>query len=79
MIDLYYKFTDQQEMLTLLEPLGMVVDGTLSIGGHQYAAWEVGQIDGIDGWHLNVRNIDLDLSSLDVYQVAPVNPICVWA
>lgn len=52
-----------------------------NLGGHQYAAWVVGEISGIDGYHLNVRLIDenFDLSSLQPYLVIPKNPICTWA
>lgn len=81
MVDLYYKFIDRQEMLTLLKPLGMIVDGALVLGNHQYAAWEVGEILGVEGWHLNIRLVDeeLDLSTLELYAVQPVNPLCRWA
>lgn len=85
MIDFYYRFLDQSEMFTLLEPLGMVSfsdDGVPQLieGNHQYAAWQVGVIPSYDGWHLNVRQIDpeFDLSSLTDYQVFPHNPVCTW-
>lgn len=86
MIDFYYRFLDQSEMFTLLEPLGMVSysdagSPQLIEGNHQYAAWQVGEIAGYDGWHLNVRQIDpeFDLSSLTAYEVHPTQPVCVWA
>lgn len=86
MIDLYLRFADQAEMLSVLEPLGMTYtdeEGVVKVsqGGHQYALWEVGTIEGRDGWHLNVRQIDMemDLSSLDNYCVYPPYPVCVWA
>ena len=86
MIDLYLRFADQAEMLSVLEPLGMTYtdeEGVVKVnqGGHQYALWEVGTIEGRDGWHLNVRQIDMemDLSSLDPYRVYPPYPVCVWA
>ena len=45
MTDLYLKFTDQSEMLTVLQPLGMTYtdeEGIVHVsqGGHKYAAWE---------------------------------------
>ena len=86
MLDLYLRFADQAEMLTILQPLGITYtddEGSeqVSQGSHQYAACEVGQINGIDGYHLNVRQIDpeFDLSSLEEFRVAPTNPRCVWA
>jgi hypothetical protein len=48
-------------------------------GGHQYALCVVGQIIGADGYHLNVRNIDFDLTALEPYRVIPKNPVCIWA
>jgi hypothetical protein len=86
MVDYFYRFLDQATMFLLLTPLGMVsedADGNPSLieGNHQYAAWQVGEISGYDGWHLNVRQIDpeFDLSSLTAYEVFPPNPVCVWA
>ena len=53
----------------------------VSQGGHQYAAHEVGLIDGVEGWHLNLRVVDpeFDVSSLEQYAVSPRNPKCTWA
>ena len=86
MIDLRYKFPDQQTMLDLLAPLGMTYadyddNPQVSQGGHQYALYEVGEIPGVDGWHLNIRLIDedMDLSSLEPFIVVPKNPKNVWA
>lgn len=86
MIDLFYKFPDQAVMLEALQPLGMVSANeeglpVVSEGSHQYALWQVGEIAGLEGWHVNIRQIDMemDLSSLDKYQVYPQQPVCVWA
>ena len=86
MIDLYLRFANQAEMLSVLEPLGMTYtddEGVVKVsqGGHQYALWEVGEILGYTGWHVNIRQIDMemDLSSLDPYRVYPPYPVCVWA
>lgn len=72
--------------LAALTPLGMACtdeDGTerLAQGGHQWAAWEVGDIPGCTGWHVNMRVLDpdLDLSSLEPYRAYPAAPYCVWA
>lgn len=91
MTDYYLKFIDQATMLEALRPLGITytVDATeeteavemVSQGGHQYAAWEVGEITGVEGWHLNLRVVDteFDVTSLEQYAVTPRNPRCVWA
>ena len=86
MIDLYLRFADQAEMLSVLEPLGMTYtddEGVVKVnqGGHQYALWEVGEILGYTGWHVNIRQIDmeLDLSALEPFRVYPPYPVCVWA
>lgn len=85
MIDLFYKFDRRDSMLDNISALGMTYDEnnlTLVLdGSHQYSAWEVGEIAGNDGWHLNVRVVDpeFDLSSLEPYRVYPNQPVCVWA
>jgi hypothetical protein len=52
-----------------------------SQGSHQFAAWVVGEIPGIDGYHMNIRVIDesFDVSALAEWAVQPQNPVCVWA
>jgi hypothetical protein len=91
MRDYYLRFPDQATMLEALRPLGMTytteatedTEATeqISQGGHQYAAHEVGEIDGVEGWHYNLRvvNPEFDVSSLEQYAVTPANPRCVWA
>jgi hypothetical protein len=88
MTDYYLKFPDQATMLEVLRQLGMTytMEGDepvehISQGGHQYAAWEVGEIEGAEGWHYNLRVVDpeFDVSSLEQYAVTPTNPRCVWA
>jgi hypothetical protein len=61
-----------------IEPTGVE---HVSQGSHQYALWEVGEIIGVDGWHINLRIIDVnfDVSGLEAYVVEPQNPVCVWA
>jgi hypothetical protein len=53
----------------------------ISQGGHEYALWEVGEIVGVEGYHVNVRlvNESFDVSSLEQYVVHPTNPRVVWA
>jgi len=86
MIDIYLKFPDHSTAIEALSANGMTYtddDGVEhpSQGGHDYALWEVGTIEGVDGWHVNVRlvNVDFDVSSLEQYVVHPNQPRCVWA
>lgn len=82
MTDYFYKFTDQSEALSVMADFTYTDDGThFSQGGHQYALWEVGEINGYEGWHVNLRVIDesLDVSSLSAFVVTPINPSVVWA
>jgi len=53
----------------------------ISQGGHDYALWEVGEIVGVEGYHVNVRLVNeyFDVSSLEQYVVTPRNPKTVWA
>lgn len=83
MTDLYLKFTDQPEAISVMADYTYTDDEGnvhLSQGSHQWALWEVGEIVGKDGWHVNLRVIDdtLDVSALEPYSVAPRNPACVW-
>jgi len=45
------------------------------------ALWEVGEIVGVEGYHVNVRLVNeyFDVSSLEQYVVTPRNPKTVWA
>ena len=86
MRDYYLKFIDQATMLEALRPLGMTYttegdEEMVSQGGHQYAAWELGLIEGSEDWHLNLRVVDpeFDVTSLEQYAVFPRNPRCVFA
>ena len=86
MNDLYLKFPTPAAMLAALQPLGMTYtddEGNehASQGSHQFALWEVGEIEGCEGWHANVRVIDpaFDVSSLDQFAVSPTAPRCIWA
>jgi len=86
MTDFYLKFPTPAAMLKALQPLGMtytddVGNDHASQGSHQFALWEVEYIEGVEGYHVNLRIIDpnLDVSSLGEYVVWPSNPVCVWA
>jgi hypothetical protein len=84
MIDYYYKFLDEAQMLEVLTANGMTYTDEgihASQGGHQYAAWVVGELIGYEGYHYNLRLVDLnfDVTSLEPYLVSPQNPACVWA
>jgi hypothetical protein len=81
--DYYLRFQDQQQALEVMQSFTYTdEDGVfLSTGGHQWAMWEVGEINGVEGWHINLRVIDqeLDVSSLEPYVVTPRQPRVIWA
>lgn len=86
MQDLYLVFETRQAALDALRPLGFTfLDDEnlehLSRGGRHHALWEVGDISGVNGWHVNVRIVDpaFDVSSLEPFRVYPASPSCVWA
>lgn len=86
MKDLYYRFVDEQEMLEQLLLLNMAYSDENNVtspilGNHQYAAWVVGIISDIDGYHYNLRVIDdsFDVSALEQFIVIPRNPRSVWS
>ena len=86
MTDHFLKFHDRETMLEALAPLGMTYtddegEERASQGSHQFALWEVGEIPGTDGWHVNLRVIDpeFDVTSLEPFVVHPTSPRCVWA
>jgi hypothetical protein len=82
MTDLFLRFEGQPEALSVMADFTYTDDDGIhfSQGSHQYALWEVGEINGVDGWHVNLRIIDdtLDVSALEPYCVTPRNPVCVW-
>lgn len=84
MTDLYLKFTDQSEALSVMQSFTHTdEDGNIFLGqgGHKWALWVVDQIPQTDGYHVNLRVIDpeLDVLALEPYTVTPKNPVCVWA
>lgn len=86
MTDIYLRFIDNEQMITVLQPLGMIYVDQDTISSiipntHQYAAWVIGEMLGYDGYHLNLRVIDdsFDVSSLTEYEVHPQQPKVVWA
>jgi hypothetical protein len=52
-----------------------------SLGAYQYTAWVVGELPGYDGYHYNLRLVDLnfDITSLEPYLVYPQEPKVIWA
>jgi hypothetical protein len=86
MTDHFLKFPDQSAAIAAFAEPGMTYTDDdqvehISQGSHQYAAWEVGTIDGVEGWHVNLRVVDesFDVSSLEPFCVNPEHPVCVWA
>lgn len=79
MIDYYLRFETREAAFAALEPLGMVRNGALILASYEFALWEVGEIEGITGWHINLRALNCDVEALAPYMVQPRNPVCVWA
>ena len=86
MTDHYLRFDTPEAMLDALRPLGMTYtddEGTEHAiqGSHQFALWVLGEIPGVEGWHVNLRVVDpeFDVSSLEPYCVFPGSPVCIWA
>jgi hypothetical protein len=84
MTDYFLKFLGQQQALEVMQPFTYTDDEGithLSQGGHQWALWEVSELNGYEGWHVNLRMIDeeIDVSYLEPYFVHPKQPKCVWA
>jgi hypothetical protein len=85
MIDYYYKFLDEVQMIDVLTANDMTYTDNEGIhalqGNSQYAAWVVGELNGYEGYHYNLRLIDLtfDVTSLEPYLVHPQNPKVIWA
>lgn len=84
--DHYLRFDTEAAALEALNPLGMTYtddEGTehASQGSHSFALWVLGEIPGVEGWHVNLRVIDpeFDVSSLEPFVVHPTSPRCVWA
>lgn len=84
--DHFLKFPTESDMLDALRPLGMTYtddEGTEHAiqGSHQFALWVLGEIPGIEGWHVNLRVVDpeFDVSSLEVFCIHPQQPVCIWA
>lgn len=72
---------DPETGRTLIQDEATEGEERASQGSHQFALWEVGSIEGIDGWHVNLRVIDpeFDVTSLEPFAVHPTSPLCVWA
>jgi len=85
MKDLYLRFDSHEVMMDALRLSNMTQSYEdkefVKSGGHDYAAWEVGEIPGVEGWHLNIRVVspDFDYSALEPYLVIPKNPRVVWS
>lgn len=84
MNDLFLKFTDRSKALLIMQAFAYTDEEGLPHlvqGNHQWALWEVGEIPGTDGWHVNLRIIDpnLDIGALEPYRVYPSTPTCTWA
>lgn len=86
MKDLFLKFDNQEHMMQVFTSLNMVIESLsgepcITQANHDYSVYEVGDIPGKSGWHVNMRilNLDWDYSVVVPYQVHPMQPYCVWA
>lgn len=86
MNDLFLRFDTRDAAIAALEPLGMAYadsEGGVHLvqASHGFALWEVGEIPGREGWHINIRVVDpaFDISALEPFRVYPAAPVCVWA
>lgn len=86
MKDIFYRFPDKLIALDQLEPFGMAFvnennERCFLQGTHDFALCEVGEILGVDGWHVNLRlcNDSIDVSAVDEFIVKPNTPKVVWA
>lgn len=86
MIDLFLKFDSRDHMMQVMTSLSLThqdEQGQVHLvpGSHECTFWELGEIPGKSGHHVNMRVIDhdIDTSRLEPYRVFPQNSVCVWA
>lgn len=86
MIDYRLRFPTIALALAVLRPFGMTYmpeEGNEQFikGSHQWALDIVGEILGKEGFHINLRLVDItiDVTSLNDYLVYPSSPHRVWA
>lgn len=86
MRDLYLRFDSPEQMMQIMTLMNLTYQDDeqntiVQTGSHEYALWEVGEIPGRSGYHVNMRIIDpdFDVTLLEPYQVYPSQPVCVWA
>lgn len=86
MIDLFLKFTSEAQANSVLYKTdGEPKYANISVIGLIYKP--TGQTDAegnpvmsaLDGWHVNVRVVDEEVTGLEQYSVIPTNPVRVWA
>lgn len=85
MIDLYLKFTDEAAATAVLYTEDCPNFANIDTIGTIYKP--TGEVDAegspmmilLDGWHINVRVVNEDATSLEAYIVTPTAPVRVWA
>ena len=85
MIDLYLKFTDEVASTAVLYTKDCPNFANIDTIGTIYKP--TGEVDAegspmmilLDGWHVNVRVVNEDATSLEAYVVTPTAPMRVWA
>ena len=83
MLDKYLKTTDQAELYSVLDTLGMFTEGNLITANHDYAIDEIGAIPDVTGYHCNIRFMrdltETEATALDAISIpTPSSPNRVW-
>lgn len=85
MIDLYLKFTDEAAATAVLYTEDRPNFANISTIGIIYKPTGETDAEGnpvmaaLDGWHVNVRVIHEDPTTINQYAVTPAVPVRVWA
>ncbi len=83
MIDLYLRAASEAEARAALPQFIDAETGEWIAASHGFAMACIGEIDGVAGWHINLRLLDAAL--LDAVQASglviapPATPAMVWA
>jgi hypothetical protein len=88
MTDLYLKFTDEAEAISVLytqEPTAWDEQGNVTATEPRQAYANISTIgiiykdeQPLDGWHVNVRVVGEDATALEAFSVTPTLPVRVW-
>lgn len=75
----YLKFgTKEAASAALIDAFGEIETGSPILFSHTHALDQVGSIDGVSGWHVNLMADTLP-PSLTAYEIHPVTPARIFA